>query len=267
MLVVDEFLDRGVIAADRALGILAQLQFAEAHAERIDQQQAADERVAFAQNELDDLSGLDDADQAGQNAQHAAFSATRHQAGRRRLRIEAAVAGAVLGREDAGLAFKAEDRAVRIRLAQQYAGIVDQVARGKVVGAVGDDVVVLENFERVGAGEHRLVLDDVQRGIERDELFRGGVELLAPDVFGRVNDLALQIAGVHDVEVDQPQRANARCGQIKSQRRAQPAGAHAEHTRGFQLALALHAHLGQNQVARVAGEIVGGQFGKVKSVR
>ncbi len=43
--------------------------------------------------QLDDLSGLNDADQAGQNAQHAALGATRHHAGRRRLGIKAAIAG------------------------------------------------------------------------------------------------------------------------------------------------------------------------------
>ena len=155
---------------------------------------------------------------------------------------------------------KPEDRAVGVRLAQQHAGIVDQIARGEIVRAVGDDVVVLENFERVGAREHGVVLDDVQRRIERDELLRGGVELFAADVFGRVDDLALQIAGVHDVEIDQTQGADAGRGQIESQRRAQTAGAHAEHARGFQLALAFHAHFGQDQVARVAREVIGGEF-------
>ena len=43
LLVVDELGDGGIFTADRALGILAQLEFAEAHVERVDQQQAADE--------------------------------------------------------------------------------------------------------------------------------------------------------------------------------------------------------------------------------
>jgi len=51
-----------VFAADRALGILAQLEFTEAHVEGVDQEQAADEGVTLAEDQLDDLSGLDDAD-------------------------------------------------------------------------------------------------------------------------------------------------------------------------------------------------------------
>jgi hypothetical protein len=77
-----------------------------------------------------------------------------------------------------------------------------------------------------------------------------------------VDDLALQIAGVDDVEVDQAESADAGRGEIERQRRAQAAGADAEHARGFEAALALHAHFGQDEVARVAGEVVGGEFGQ-----
>ena len=243
-------------------GFFLQLELAEAHGERVDEQKAADERLALAEDELDDLGGLNDADQAGQDAQHAALGAAWNHAGRRRLGIEAAIAGALARGKDAGLAFEAEDRPVDVGLAQQHAGIVDQVARGEVVSAVGDDVVVLEDLEGVGAREHGLVLDDVERGIERDEFFFGGVELFAANVFGRVDDLALQIAGVDDVEVDEAQCADAGRGQIERERRAESARAHAENACGFQLLLALHAHLGQDEVARVAGEVVGGELGQ-----
>ncbi len=81
-------------AADGALGIFAELELAEAHAERVDEQEAADERLADAEDELDDLGGLDDADQAGEDAEDAALRAGGDKAGRRRLGIEAAVAGA-----------------------------------------------------------------------------------------------------------------------------------------------------------------------------
>ncbi len=127
-------------AADRAIGILAQLQFAELHAQRVDQQQASGQRIALPQNQLDGLGRLDHADQAGQNAEHSTFGARRHQTGRWRLGIETAIAGAVFGREHAGLAFKTKNRAVNIGLAGEHAGVVDQVAGGEIVGAIGDDV-------------------------------------------------------------------------------------------------------------------------------
>ena len=71
------------------------------------------------------------------------------------------------------------------------------------------------------------MLHDVQRGIERFQLLIRGVKLLAADVRRRVNDLALQIACIHHIEVHQTQRAYACSGEIERQRRAKTACAHA----------------------------------------
>src|SRR5262249_47359188 len=155
----DEFLDL-VGSAGGALGVLAQLEGAEVHPESVDEQETTDERVADPEDELNHFRGLDDADQAGEDAEHSALSAGGDEAGRRRLGVEAAVAWAFLGGEDRGLALEAEDGSVGVGLAGEDAGIVDEVARLEIVRAVGDDVVVLEYLERVGRGQHRVVLDD-----------------------------------------------------------------------------------------------------------
>src|SRR5579884_2042975 len=131
-------------SADRAIGVLAQLQLAELHAQGVYEQQAAYQRFAFTENELDDLGRLNDAEQSGQNSEHTALRARRDKPRRRRFRIEATVARAFLGGEDAGLPFKAEDGGIGIRLSAEHAGIVDEIARGEIVRAVGDDVVVLD---------------------------------------------------------------------------------------------------------------------------
>ena len=133
-------------SADRAIRILAQLEFAELHVQGIDQQQAANQGFAFAQNQLDDFGGLHHADQPRQDAQHSALGAGRHQARRWWLGIQAAIARAFFGREHAGLAFEAENRSVDIRFAGKHAGIIHQVAGGKIVGAVGDDVELAEKL-------------------------------------------------------------------------------------------------------------------------
>ncbi len=108
-------------------------------------------------NELDRLHRLERAHDAGENAQDAAFGAGRHQARRRWLGIEAAVARPAGIMEDGGLPFKAKDRAVNIRLIQQNASVVDEIARGEIIGAVDDDVVFAEQIQRVRAGQARLV--------------------------------------------------------------------------------------------------------------
>ena len=119
--VVNQLGDGAVCAAERAIGIFAQLQFAEAHGERIEKQQAADEMFAHADDELQRLGRLNRADDSRQHAQHAAFGAGRNEARRRRLGIQAAVAGAVWVTEDCYLAFEAKNGAVDVGLAEQHA--------------------------------------------------------------------------------------------------------------------------------------------------
>ena len=57
---------------------------------------------------------------------------------------------------------------------------------------------------------------------------------------GAVQDLALQVAEVDGVEVDDADGADAGRGQVHRHRRAEPAGADAQHLGGLQLLLPLH---------------------------
>src|SRR6266487_4189763 len=149
LLVIDEFLDRRVGAAHRAGRVLPEAQFAELHAERIEHEQAADQRVAFPQQEFDRLDRLDRTDDPRQDAEDAAFRTRGHEARGRRFRVEAAVARALLRVEDARLAFEPEDRAVDVRLLQEDGRVVHEVPRREVVSPVDDHVVVLQDVHRV----------------------------------------------------------------------------------------------------------------------
>ena len=50
MLIVNQLRNCWMVAADRTVGVLAQLQFAKAHGERVHQKQASDERLARTQD-------------------------------------------------------------------------------------------------------------------------------------------------------------------------------------------------------------------------
>src|SRR5205814_4864312 len=76
------------------------------------------------------------------------------------------------------------------------------------------------------------------------------------NVGGGVNDLALQVGEINYIEINDPERADTCCSEIQRERRAQSASADAQHARGFQLRLSVHAHLGHDQVARVAQDFV-----------
>ena len=82
----------------------------------------------------------------------------------------------------------------------------------------------------------------------------------AADVRRAVEDLALQVAQVDDVEVDDADRADAGGGEIHRRRRPEAAGADAQHLRGLQRALPVHADFRQDQVPAVAPDFVGGEL-------
>src|SRR3954453_1850044 len=130
--------------AHRAFRIFPQHQFPEFHPQCIDQEQSTDQRITNTKNELDDLGRLHYAHKTGQDSQDTALGAGWNQPRRWRLRVEAAIARAILGREYAGLSFKTKDRSVHIRLSRQHASVVYQIARGEVIGAIGDKVELAE---------------------------------------------------------------------------------------------------------------------------
>ena len=63
-LVVDQLVNRRVIAADRAGGIAPQIERVDLHRERIEVEQTAHQSLAFAKDDLDRLERFDHADQS-----------------------------------------------------------------------------------------------------------------------------------------------------------------------------------------------------------
>src|SRR5207247_2966886 len=106
--------------------------------------------------------------------------------------------------------------------AQQHAGVIHQVARGKVVGAVDHDVVVLHDVERVLAGDGDFVPVDLHEWIDVQHAVGGRVQFLASDVFGAVDNLPLQVRVIHHIEIHEPDAAHARCRQVQAQPGAPP---------------------------------------------
>src|SRR6201996_6448850 len=255
-LVVDQLGDRRVLAADRAVRVLVDLDRAVVHLQGVVDHQAAGEAVADAGDQLDRLVHLDRADRGAEHAEDAALGAGRNHAGGRRLRVEAAVAGAVLGPEHAGLAVEPVDRAPHVRLVQQHAGVVDQVTGGEVVGPVHDQVVRTENVERVVGVQPLLVQHDLDVRVHLKNASAGRFGLGTADVGDAVDDLPLQVRLVHHVEVDDAERADAGRGQVQQRGRAETAGPDHQHLGVLQPLLPGHAHVGDDEVPRVALHLV-----------
>src|SRR2546429_205975 len=80
----------------------------------------------------------------------------------------------------------------------------------------------------------------------------GGLGLRPAEVVGAVEDLPLQVAGVHHVEVHDADASDAGRGQVHRRGRAESTGAQEQHARVEELALTGAADLGEDQVTSVA---------------
>ncbi len=205
-------------AADRAVRILRQRDDAELHPQRVIHEKAAHERLADPEDQLDRLGGLDGSDDTRKHAEHAAFGATRDEAWRRGLGMETAIARTVRRGEHRCLPFETRDAAVGVRAARKDAGIVDEITRREVVGAVDYDVVRRHEVERVPLAEPDVVWLDSRVRIDVAQAIGGRFELRSPDVGCAVNDLSLEIADVDHVLVYESDSAHTRGREIHRRR-------------------------------------------------
>src|SRR3989454_2412632 len=252
LLVVDEFLDRRIRSADRALGVLAQLELPELHPERVEDEETTDQGVAASEEKFDRLDRLDRSDNAREHPEHSALRTRRDEAGRRRFRVQTPVTRTLRRVEDARLAFEAEDRSVDVWLVQEDRRIVHEVSGREVVRSIDDDVVVFQNVQCVLRGEARLVRLDVDVRVDLSDALLRDVDLLAADVFRPVQHLALQVRLVDHVEVDDPETADAGGAEVLGERHAESPGADDDGGRLLEFQLPRHADLGQDQVPGIA---------------
>src|SRR5207302_1832929 len=83
--VVDRRSDAGPLAANRAVRVAAQIEFAEFHFQRVEMDHAADQGLADAKKKLERLDRLDRSDNSRQHTKNAGFRTIRDRARRGRL--------------------------------------------------------------------------------------------------------------------------------------------------------------------------------------
>ena len=186
--------------------------------------------VPLPSDELQDFGGLDEPMMPGSTPSTPPSAQLGTSPGGGRLGIKAAVARpAQVRREDAGLAFEPENRAVDVRLLQQHAGVVGEVAGGEIVRAVHHDVVGADDVQGVLAGEAGVVKDDLDVRVEAADWFPWRTRSWAgrrPRCRGESG------AGGWRVPPRRSPRCRAcRCRgrQVHGDGRAEPAGADAQH--------------------------------------
>ena len=71
-----------------------------------------------------------------------------------------------------------------------------------------------------------------------------------------MDDLTLQVGHVDDIEINNPDAADARGREVEAQRRAQTASAYHQYTGLFEFDLALHADFRHDQVTAITKDLV-----------
>ncbi len=105
------------------------------------------------------------------------------------------------------------------------------------------------------------MLDDLQVGVDVCEPLGRGTDFVIADVADAKEDLPLKVRGADDVDVDQADHPHARGREVQRDRAAQPARADAQHLRVEQFLLTFDADFGEDQVALVAVDLIGGELG------
>ena len=100
-------------------------------------------------------------------------------------------------------------------------------------------------------------------GDQRVDLFdrvSSALCLRATDIALTVNNLALQVGLIDNVEFNNAQGAHTCCCQVHQRWRAQPTGANTQHLGILQTLLTGHADIRNDQVAAIAAHFVDAQF-------
>jgi hypothetical protein len=139
---------------------------------------------------------------------------------------------------------------------EQDAGVVGQVARREIIGAVHHDVVLRQDIQRVFAADAGIVQDHFDVWIDAFNCFLGRFGLGAADVRCAMDDLALEVGKIDRVKINHADFADAGRRQVHGDGRAKTARANADDAGGADFLLSSQADFRQNQVPRVAANLV-----------
>ena len=204
------------------------------------------------------LGGLDAAHQPGHRTQHAGLGAVRHHPRRRRRRKQAPIA-ALAGDKHRGLPVESQNAAIHQRLAQQIAGIVDQIPGGEVVSPVDHQIILPDDVHGVFRIKPGFVQHHIDVGVVGFDVVVGRLHLGPAHIGGMVQHLALQVGQIHHIQIHDADRPHAGQRQIDGARRAQPAGADNQGAGLHQRPLPAGADIAHNDMPAIAFDLFRGK--------
>jgi hypothetical protein len=151
-----QVVEAGAAAAQRVVGVPGIGQRAEPRLQGVVKKQTPDQALADPEKLLQHLDSLQGAHHPGHGAEDTGLRAGRDGPRRRRLGKQAAIVWlgissfiALMPTDGGKVAIKRSYGSEDERALGEIAGVVGQIARGEIVGTVGDDVIVGDDLDGV----------------------------------------------------------------------------------------------------------------------
>ena len=128
----------------------------------------------------------------------------------------------------------------------------NEIARREIIGAIGDDVVAVNQVERVRRCQSCVMSLNADVWVESGHHICRAFDLRLADVAGSEDHLPLQVRKRDNIVIDDAERSDSGCGKIEQHRRTEAAGTDDKHACGLEFRLTGAAHLAQYDVAGIA---------------
>jgi hypothetical protein len=121
-----------------------------------------------------------------------------------------------------------------------HGAVVDEIFRGHLIGAIDDEIELLENVRKVVCRKALVENLECYPGIPLFDSFGGDGDLAAAEICCAVDDLPMQVGEVDRIAVNEAQDPHARGGQGEGGRAPETSNADDEHPAASQTFLLPH---------------------------
>jgi hypothetical protein len=107
---------------------------------------------------------------------------------------------------------------------------------------------------------------DLDVWIDLADAVPGGVQFFATDVFGAVENLALEVGEIDGISVDEAESTDPCCGEVEADGRSKSTGSDAEDASCFEAFLSFKSYFGHDEMPGVTCDFVVRELDAVESV-
>src|SRR6056297_3015720 len=259
--------NRRVFARQRVFGVPFELHGLEPATKRIIDGQLSGGRLPSTGNFLENFNRLQRSHDACHRAKHTDFRTIEHGLSGRRFREQTAIRWpwvtlciALMRFECCQVPIEWTERRKNQRPLREVTSIGNEVSRCKIIRAIGDNVIVADEIERIRVIDPHIMGLDGDMRVEPFNCLASAFYLQAIHIVRVVRDLALKIGERNDIIVNDTDRTHTGGGEIKDHRRTNTAGTDKQDARSLELLLPLTANLSQHEVAPITLDFFRGKL-------